>query len=217
MKPGPIVAMVALLALGFWLAAGPSLMTARHGSTPGAVVSTLDLGARKIVYERVEEGPDAPRYRFLAGADDLPGGFMAATQFWSVIDEVERTSKQRHWLLRAFNITSWVNLSWIGLGLAGQMAFFGRMFVQWVASERERRSVVPTVFWWLSLAGGLALFSYFVWRRDVIGVLGQSTGVVIYARNLRLIAKERRRALRADSATPEADLAREDPAGEPVA
>ena len=54
-----------------------------------------------------------------------------------------------------------------------------------------QRSEVPVVFWWLSLAGGLLLFVYFVWRKDPIGVLGQSTGVAVYARNLRLIAKER--------------------------
>ena len=78
-----------------------------------------------------------------------------------------------------------------------------------------KKSVVPAAFWWLSLAGGLALFSYFVWRRDVIGVLGQSTGVVIYARNLRLTAKANRRARRAPAAGPLA-AAGEDPAGEPV-
>ncbi len=214
MKPGPIVAMVALLALGFWLAAGPSLMTARHGSTPGAMVSTLDLGARKVVYERFDT-PEGSRYRFLTGADELPQEPMPAAQFWTIIDAVERDSEHRHWLLRAFNISSWFNLSWIALGLAGQTAFFGRMFIQWVASEREKKSVVPAAFWWLSLAGGLALFSYFVWRRDVIGVLGQSTGVVIYARNLRLIAKASRRARR-DQASAALAGAGEDPAGEPV-
>ncbi|MBL0920631.1 MAG: lipid-A-disaccharide synthase N-terminal domain-containing protein [Phycisphaerales bacterium] len=191
-------------------------MTARLGSTPGAVVSTLDLGARKIVYERLETPGAGASYRFLTEAPDLPSAPLAADAFWSVVDAVERETVRRHWLLRAFNITSWGNLAWIALGLGGQMAFFGRMFVQWVASERERRSVVPAAFWWLSLIGGLALFSYFIWRRDVVGVLGQSTGVVIYARNLRLIAKARRRARRDDTAAFEAGLAREDPSGEPV-
>ncbi|MEL7472603.1 MAG: lipid-A-disaccharide synthase N-terminal domain-containing protein, partial [Planctomycetota bacterium] len=68
---------------------------------------------------------------------------------------------------------------------------------QWVVSEKKRQSVVPEAFWWLSLVGGAALFTYFVWRRDIVGVLGQSTGVVIYARNLRLIHKQRRRERRA--------------------
>ncbi|TVQ63052.1 MAG: hypothetical protein EA379_04500 [Phycisphaerales bacterium] len=91
-------------------------------------------------------------------------------------------------------------MAWIAVGFGGQAAFFGRMMLQWVVSERSRQSVVPAAFWWLSLLGGAALFSYFVWRRDVVGVLGQSTGVVIYARNLRLIYKSRRRERRIDAA-----------------
>ncbi|TVQ81254.1 MAG: lipid A biosynthesis protein [Phycisphaeraceae bacterium] len=96
-------------------------------------------------------------------------------------------------MFRLFNITTWGSLVWIGVGLGGQIAFFGRMAIQWVISERERRSVVPPLFWYLSLVGGIALFLYFAWRQDVVGVLGQTTGVVIYARNIRLIAKQRRR------------------------
>jgi lipid-A-disaccharide synthase-like uncharacterized protein len=53
---------------------------------------------------------------------------------------------------------------------------------------------VPEIFWWFSFAGGLFLFVYFVWRKDIVGVLGQATGVVIYARNLRLIYKQHARA-----------------------
>jgi len=64
-------------------------------------------------------------------------------------------------------------------------------------SEKQRESVVPEAFWWLSLVGGVFLFVYFVWRQDIVGVLGQSSGVVIYARNLWLIRKRRRRLARA--------------------
>jgi lipid-A-disaccharide synthase-like uncharacterized protein len=68
------------------------------------------------------------------------------------------------------------------------------MFIQWLVSEKEKRSVVPEIFWWLSLVGGVTLFAYFAWRQDPVGILGQSSGLVIYARNLRLIYKQRRRA-----------------------
>ena len=81
---------------------------------------------------------------------------------------------------------------WILLGFVAQFSFTMRFVVQWIASERRKESVVPEVFWWLSLGGGIALFSYFVWRKDLIGVLGQTTGVVIYARNIRLIIKRKR-------------------------
>ncbi len=93
----------------------------------------------------------------------------------------------RPWLFLLFNISSWGGVAWVGLGLLGQVLFSGRMIVQWLASERRKRSVVPVAFWWMSLAGATMLLVYFVWRRDIVGVLGQSTGWLIYVRNLWLI------------------------------
>lgn len=193
MKPGPIAAMAALLVLGFWLAVGPALMTPYLDRSPDAEVFRVDIGTRKIHYERVETPEGAFVFRFLTDAPDLPGETMDADTFTRIMGSVLVASSDRHWLLVAFNISSWWNLGWIALGFGGQAAFFGRMMIQWIVSERNRQSVVPTLFWWLSLAGGVALFAYFVWRRDVVGVLGQSTGVVIYGRNLRLIYKAQRR------------------------
>jgi len=199
-KPGPIAAMIALLVLGFWLAVGPSLMQRQTEATPGASVFSVDIGTRKIHYERLDDPDRGPVFRFLTDAPDLPDVAMDADHFSRVMGEILVASSERHWLLIAFNISSWWNMAWIAVGFGGQAAFFGRMMLQWVVSERSRQSVVPAAFWWLSLLGGAALFSYFVWRRDVVGVLGQSTGVVIYARNLRLIYKSRRRERRIDAA-----------------
>lgn len=80
------------------------------------------------------------------------------------------------------------------LGLAGQACFFARFLLQWIASERARRSLVPVGFWYLSIAGGcmVLLYGFYIW--DPIVLLGQSTGVFVYGRNLRLIQRERRRA-----------------------
>ena len=61
------------------------------------------------------------------------------------------------------------------------------MIVQWVASEKRKKSVVPPLFWWMSLAGSLLLLSYFLWRRDPIGLLGQAFGIFVYLNNLYLI------------------------------
>jgi len=94
----------------------------------------------------------------------------------------------RGFLLRVLHISSYVMLPWVVLGLLGQMMFFLRLTVQWIASERKRDSVVPTIYWWFSLGGGVMLLVYFVWRQDIVGVLGQSTGAFVYARNLWLIA-----------------------------
>lgn len=91
------------------------------------------------------------------------------------------------WVFVIFNITTWWGLMWVSIGLLGQVFFTFRMVLQWVASEKQHKSVVPVGFWWGSLIGGAMLLTYFVWRKDVIGILGQSTGVFIYGRNLWLI------------------------------
>lgn len=82
---------------------------------------------------------------------------------------------------------------WLILGYLGQALFFSRFLVQWVASERAGRSVVPVSFWFLSLAGGLILLAYSIWRKDPVFILGQSCGALIYTRNLMLIRKEKER------------------------
>ena len=76
---------------------------------------------------------------------------------------------------------------WVGVGLAGQLLFTSRFLVQWIASERRRESVIPPVFWWLSLGGGVTLLTYALWRQDPVFILGQGMGLVVYFRNLALI------------------------------
>jgi lipid-A-disaccharide synthase-like uncharacterized protein len=81
---------------------------------------------------------------------------------------------------------------WLVLGFGGQGLFMARFVVQWAASERRRRSVVPVVFWHLSIAGALVLLAYAVHRRDPVFALGQGLGIAVYLRNLRLIQLARR-------------------------
>jgi lipid-A-disaccharide synthase-like uncharacterized protein len=73
---------------------------------------------------------------------------------------------------------------WLAVGFLGQFAFGSRFLVQWAASERARRVVVPTAFWYLSLAGGVTLLAYAIYRRDVVFTVGQAAGLVVYIRNL---------------------------------
>jgi lipid-A-disaccharide synthase-like uncharacterized protein len=80
---------------------------------------------------------------------------------------------------------------WIGVGLLGQAMFSARMLVQWIASERRRRSVVPPTFWYFSLAGGLILLLYALYRRDPVFILGQGAGLFVYARNVYFIHTRR--------------------------
>jgi lipid-A-disaccharide synthase-like uncharacterized protein len=77
------------------------------------------------------------------------------------------------------------------LGFAGQALFSMRFLVQWIYSERRRRSVIPVAFWYFSLAGGLILLSYAVYRQDPVFIVGQAAGFFIYSRNLHLIHRER--------------------------
>lgn len=81
---------------------------------------------------------------------------------------------------------------WFIVGFAGQAMFTMRFVVQWIYSEKKGRSVIPLAFWYLSLAGGLTLFSYAVFRKDPVFIVGQAGGILVYARNLQLIARERR-------------------------
>jgi lipid-A-disaccharide synthase-like uncharacterized protein len=76
---------------------------------------------------------------------------------------------------------------WLSVGLLGQAMFSARFLIQWIASERRKESVVPRPFWYFSIAGGLTLLAYAISIRDPVFILGQSTGVFIYARNLYFI------------------------------
>lgn len=95
-------------------------------------------------------------------------------------------------LFAILHVDSWTEFWWVAFGLLGQLMFTGRFLVQWIASERAKKSVVPVIFWYFSMAGGLILLAYAIYRRDPVFVLGQSLGVFIYARNLWLIRRERR-------------------------
>ncbi len=83
-------------------------------------------------------------------------------------------------------------LVWILVGLGGQVLFMMRFVVQWIVSEKAKRSVIPVAFWWLSIGGAVILLAYAIYRADPVFILGQSLGFFIYARNLWLIYTEQR-------------------------
>jgi len=80
---------------------------------------------------------------------------------------------------------------WTIVGFIGQFMFFSRFLVQWVVSERQKKSVVPKAFWYLSLAGGLFILAYSIKINDPVFILGQSCGVIVYVRNLILINRNK--------------------------
>jgi lipid-A-disaccharide synthase-like uncharacterized protein len=82
---------------------------------------------------------------------------------------------------------------WIGIGAAGQALFFARFVFQWLASERKRTIVIPAEFWLFSILGGMTLLAYAIYRRDPVFIVGHVGGLLIYGRNLMLLAARRRR------------------------
>jgi lipid-A-disaccharide synthase-like uncharacterized protein len=80
---------------------------------------------------------------------------------------------------------------WVLLGFAAQALFTARFLVQWIASERAGRSVIPIAFWFFSIGGGLLLLVYALYRRDPVFIAGQAFGVFVYARNLYFEMRDR--------------------------
>ncbi len=83
--------------------------------------------------------------------------------------------------------------TWLIIGFLGQFFFSMRFIIQWIKSEKEKKSVIPIAFWYFSLLGGTTLLSYAIYRQDPVFILGQSLGVFIYSRNLYLIYNEKKR------------------------
>jgi lipid-A-disaccharide synthase-like uncharacterized protein len=79
---------------------------------------------------------------------------------------------------------------WVLLGFAAQALFTARFLVQWIASERAGRSVIPVAFWFFSIGGGLLLLVYALYRKDPVFIAGQAFGVFVYLRNLYFVRRE---------------------------
>lgn len=79
---------------------------------------------------------------------------------------------------------------WLAVGFLGQICFSCRFIVQWIASEREKKSIIPKTFWYLSVLGGSTLLAYAIFKRDPVFIMGQSTGLFVYFRNLYFVQRE---------------------------
>ena len=80
---------------------------------------------------------------------------------------------------------------WVIFGFTGQLIFGLRFLVQWIASEKKKESHIPLAFWYLSLTGAVILLIYAIHRRDPVFIVGQSTGFIVYVRNLMLIYRKK--------------------------
>lgn len=169
-----------IVALGVWVYFSLTETSPIH--RPNGVEVTVQLPNawdKAILYP---DGDGHWKYAIRTDDDevkDVTADELAAT--------IHRSRTERSWGQKLLNVSNPFGYVWVGLGLLGQVLFTGRMIVQWLASEKSKRSVVPPMFWWMSLGGSTMLMLYFLWRRDPIGLLGQSFGWFIYVRNLWMI------------------------------
>ena len=92
------------------------------------------------------------------------------------------------------NILTWLESqlnAWTIIGFFGQSMFMMRFIIQWIASERAKQSVMPNLFWYFSLGGGLIVLAYALHKQDPVFILGQGLGLFVYLRNLYFIRKNR--------------------------
>jgi len=83
---------------------------------------------------------------------------------------------------------------WLAIGFFGQALFSARFIIQWIVSERKGRSVIPVAFWTFSVLGGVTLLAYAIHRMDPVIIAGQAGGLIVYARNIWLIRREKKAA-----------------------
>lgn len=82
---------------------------------------------------------------------------------------------------------------WELVGFVGQGVFFGRFIIQWIASERKKRTVVPVAFWYMSLLGGFITLLYAIHVGRLVFILAFSLSSLIYIRNLVIFYQRKRR------------------------
>jgi len=83
---------------------------------------------------------------------------------------------------------------WTIIGFLGQAFFSMRFLLQWIFTEKARKSVIPEMFWYFSMLGGVTLFAYALHRQDPVFIVGQGAGLLIYSRNIYFVWREKRRA-----------------------
>ncbi len=171
----------------------PAPGAAGHADPAAAVEIPIDWPGYRPTAEllRTDAGPRYVLTRTDGSREELLPDAFADRSF--------AAESRRSPVERLFGVSGWIGIAWVGFGLLGQVIFMGRMVVQWLASERAKRSVVPPAFWFMSLVGSLMLLVYFVWRWDIVGMLGQGLGTAIYLRNIALLRRHAAAMRRADA------------------
>ncbi|MDC1060358.1 lipid-A-disaccharide synthase N-terminal domain-containing protein [Alphaproteobacteria bacterium] len=93
-------------------------------------------------------------------------------------------------MINYINSLSQLEMLFLLIGFIGQGLFASRFVIQWIYSETKGESSIPTIFWYLSIFGGIGLLTYAIFRKDPVIIIGQTFGVFIYLRNLFLIYRK---------------------------
>ena len=96
-------------------------------------------------------------------------------------------------MINFLNSLTLYEIVFLSIGFIGQGLFASRFVVQWIYSEKQGKSSIPVVFWYLSILGGIGLLIYALSRKDPVIITGQLFGILIYSRNLILIYKNKQR------------------------
>ena len=72
-----------------------------------------------------------------------------------------------------------------------QVVFTLRFVYQWIYAERNKEAILPLGFWIISLVGGLMTLTYFIFRQDIVLIISNVMGAIIYTRNIMLYRKQR--------------------------
>ncbi|WP_206064280.1 lipid-A-disaccharide synthase N-terminal domain-containing protein [Oleiagrimonas sp. C23AA] len=83
------------------------------------------------------------------------------------------------------------NSAWITVGFLGQALFGARFFTQWICTERQKKSVVPKVFWHFSIAGSAVLLIYAIHKSDPVFMAGEALSLLLFTRNLHLAIRKK--------------------------
>lgn len=81
---------------------------------------------------------------------------------------------------------------WMIIGFVGQALFGARFIIQWIISEKKGESTIPLAFWYCSIGGSIVLLTYAIHKQDIVFIVGQSLGSIVYIRNLILIDRKRK-------------------------
>lgn len=185
--------MIVMSILGVWIALGWS-SSPNFALSVGSIRSRVTIGETKGILELVPSNDgELNSFTCRLWLTDGPAEPLVLSRFQadSILGDrtLAKIQQGRGRLFRLLNVTSVYGVTWVAIGFIGQAIFTGRMFLQWIVSERRQESVVTESFWWFSLIGGIVLFVYFIWRQDVVPLVGQASGIVIYIRNITIMRR----------------------------